>query len=288
MNKILLISTLFLFQNILSQNFTLKGEVRDSKTNAILSYVNIGIPNENVGTVSNQEGQFKLKLNDTINLNREIYFSYIGYKTKTIKIGELKKDRLNIVALESDTNQLKEVVVTLKKSKQKKIGRTSKGLGLMHMNFYNYYEKDVDDRRSQEIGMKMKIKKDCRIDDLNFNITSNEFKSVKFRLNFYAIKGNLPSDLLLSKDIIFEIKDGFLGWFKADLKPYNIFIDKENEEVAVTIQWLESKKIEEKSKYFAISIAKSPTSTFYYREKGMDSWTKSNSSLSFYLNGLCD
>ena len=288
MAKIILICTLFIIQNLFSQNFTIKGEVRDSKTKAVLSYVNIGIPNENVGTVSNQEGQFNLKLNDSINLKKEIYFSYIGYKTKTIKIGELKKDHQNIVALESDMNQLKEVVVSLKKPKQKKIGRASKGLGLMHMNFYTYSEKDVDDRRSKEVGMKMKIKKDCRIDDLNFNVTSNDFKSLKFRLNFYAIKDNLPSDLLLSKDIIFEIKDGFLGWFKVDLKPYDIYIDKENEEFAVTIQWLESKKIEEKSKYFAISIAKSPTSTFYYREKGMDSWTKSNSSLSFYLNGMCD
>ena len=55
----------------------------------------------------------------------------------------------------------------------------------MHTNFYTYEEKGVDDRLSKEIGMKFKLQNDCKINDLNFNITSNEFSSLKFRLNIY-------------------------------------------------------------------------------------------------------
>ncbi len=74
---------------------------------------------------------------------------------------------------------------------------------------FNYYEKDVDDRLSKEIGMKFKLKKDCKINDLNFNINSNEFSSLKFRLNFYKIENGFPTILIFEKDIVFEIKDEF-------------------------------------------------------------------------------
>lgn len=157
----------------------------------------------------------------------------------------------------------------------------------MHFNFYTYHEKDVDDRLSKEIGIKFKLKKDCKIENLNFNITQNDFKSLKFRLNFYKIENGLPTELLNEKDIIFEIKENFTGWYSFDLKPFDIFLDRENDDVAATIQWIESVKTDEKSKYFAISTAISATETAFYREKAMDVWTKTGQGLSFYLNAMC-
>lgn len=185
---------------------------------------------------------------------------------------------------------LDEVIISAKNMEFKamKLGRSSKGLGLTHANFYTYYEKDVDDRLSKEMGMKIKIKKNCHIKDLNFNITSNDFQSLKFRVNFYRIDDGKPSDLIVFKNMIFEIKDNFLGWFKVDLEPYEIFLKEETQEVAVTIQWLESVKKDEKSKYFSFSTASSPTHTAYFREKAMDTWTSSGQSLSFYLNARCN
>jgi len=94
--------------------------------------------------------------------------------------------------------------------------------------------------------------------------------------------------LIVQENIIFEIKDNFLGWFKVDLEPYEIYLKEETEEVVVTIQWLESVKENEKSKYFAISTAGSPTHTAYFREKAMDNWDKGGQNLSFYLNAMCE
>jgi hypothetical protein len=282
-----LIFILFFSQIAFAQK-NITGKVIDSKTKEFLSFVNIGIPNENIGTVSDQEGHFNLKLNDTISFTKEILFSYIGYKTKAASISSLLNTSEVIIDLERDINQLNEVVVTLKMPKGKKIGRTAKGLGLMHANFYSSYEKNVEDRLSKEIGMRMKVKKNCLIEDLNFNVTSNEFKTLKFRLNIYSIKNNIPDDLLIKKDIIFEINNGFLGWYKVNLKDYDIFIGKENEDIAVTIQWIASEKMNEKSKFFSISTAVSTGSTSYYREKGFDSWKKGGSNLSFYLNAMCN
>jgi len=272
--------------NSFSQNKTINGEIKDAENKTYLQYANIGISNKNTGTVSNSDGKFSLKINEKINENDLVSFSYVGYKTKIIAISKLSLLN-NVIELEPEKNQLDEVVVKFAKPKPKIFGRNSKGFGLMHSNFYSYYEKDVDDRLSKEIGMKFKLKKDCKINDLNFNITSNEFSSLKFRLNFYKVENGFPTELIIEKDIVFEIKDEFKGWFNLDLKPYDIYLDKETEDIAVTIQWVESKKANVKSKYFGISTALSATEISFFREKSMDSWKKSGQSLSFYLNTMC-
>lgn len=284
-------SIIFVFISVIvhSQEKIITGKVWSFENNEPLAYVNIGIKNKTVGTVSNNNGLFKLSLNDKVSSKDTVVFSYIGFKTEKYLVLELNKIKKPIL-LQTKNMELDEVVVSSKKIKlkSKKIGRTSKGLGLFHSNFYSYYEKDVDDRLSKERGMKFKMRRNCHIKDLNFNITSNDFKSLKFRVNFYKIKDGLPTDLIVQDNIVFEIKDNFLGWFNVDLEPYEIFFNKDIEDVAVTIQWIESVKANEKSKYFAISTASSPTHTAYFREKAMDSWDKGGQNLSFYLNAMCE
>jgi len=272
--------------NMFAQKKNISGEIKDSQSNSILEYVNIGIANKNTGTVSNSKGIFNLRLNDKVTANDTIVFSHVGYKSKKIIVNQLKQEN-NLILLEPSDNMLKEVVIKFKQPKTKQFGRSSKGLSLMHSNFYYAFDKDVDDRLSREKGMKFKIKKDCKVNDFNFNITANEFKSVKFRLNFYKIENDLPTNLIVDKDIIFEIKNGFRGLYTLDLKPYDIYIDKEMGDIAVTIQWIESVKENEESKFLAISTAMSATETSFYREKNMSSWHKSGQSLTFYLNTLC-
>ena len=284
--KINLLLFLVIISNSFAQEKIINGEIKDAENKTFLQYANIGISNKNTGTVSNFDGKYSLKINENINENDVVTFSYVGYQTKTIEISKLNFLN-NVIELEPEKNQLDEVVVKFVKPKPKILGRNSKGFGLMHTNFYTYYEKDVDNRLSKEIGMKFKLKKDCKINDLNFNITSNEFSSLKFRLNFYKIENGFPTEIIVEKDIVFEIKYEFKGWFNLDLKPYEIYLDKETEDIAITIQWVESKKANEKSKYFGISTAMSATETSFFKEKSMDSWKKSGQSLSFYLNAMC-
>ncbi len=247
-----------------SQQETLSGKVLNLENSEPLAYVNIGIKNKTVGTVSDKNGLFKLILNDKVTSKDTVVFSYVGFKTKKYLISELNK-LIDAIVLQPKNVELDEVVLSTKKIKlkSKKIGRTSKGLGLMHSNFYTYNEKGVDDRLSKEKGMKFKMRRNCHIKDLNFNITSNDFKSLKFRVNFYKIKDGLPTHLIIQENIIFEIKDNFLGWFTVNLEPYEIYLAEKVEEIAVTIQWLESVKSNEKSKYFAISTASLPTHSLF-------------------------
>lgn len=239
--------------------------------------------------VSDAEGLFTLVLNDQITSKDTVIFSHIGFKTAKCSVSELKGNKDIILLLPQDT-ELDDVVITAQKIrlKSRKIGKHSKDLGLMHSNFYSYYDKDVDDRLSRETGMRLKMRRNCHIEALNFNVTLNDFKSVKFRVNFYSIENDIPTNLIVQKDIIFEIKDTYLGWFKVDLESYEIYLKEDIEEVAVTIQWLESVKDDEKKKYFAISTSVSPFNTAYFRDRVMDTWSTGGQSLSFYLDAMCE
>ena len=272
--------------SIYSQQKFIEGEIQNSKNFESLAYVNIGIVNKNIGTVSNIKGKFRLKLNQEISKNDTITFSHVGFLSKHILVSALSNN--NTILLKPKVNDLNEVIVKAKTPKPKKIGRHSKGLGLMHANFYSYYDEDVDDNLSRERGMKLNIKKNCSIKDLNFNITSNDFSSLKFRVNFYKIENDLPTKLIIDKNIIFEIKDSFLGWFTVDLEPYDVYFNEETGNIAVSIQWVESIKSNEKSKYFSISTAASPIDTACFRDKAMSKWTKNDQSFSFYLNAMCN
>lgn len=269
-----------------AQENSISGEIKDSKNNSNLDYVNIGISNKNTGTISDLKGNFNLKLNNKVSPNDTIVFSHIGFETKKIMVSQLQSDN-NKIILEPSENTLREVLVKFKKPKSKQFGRSSKGLALMHSNFFYAMDKTIDDRLSREKGMQFKIKKDCKVNDFNFNITANDFKSVKFRLNFYKVENDLPSKIIIEKDILFEVMDGFRGLYTLDLQAYNIYLDKEMGEIAVTIQWIESVKKDENSMFFAISTAMSPTETSFYREKNMSTWYKSGQSLTFYLNTMC-
>lgn len=280
----------FLFFLSFSLSFSqeiIKGKIIDSNNKLELSYVNIGVANKNTGTVSDSLGNFIMKLNN-VNSKDKITISHIGYKTKEFDVSNFLKKSIITIELEPNVTELAEVVVKFKTPKNKKLGRSGKGLGLMHHNFYSAYEEDVDDRLSKELGVKLNFNRNCKINALNFNITSNEFRSLKFRVNFYSIKKGFPKDLINSQDIIFEIKDGFLGWYQVDLKPYNIYLDKEMKEAAITLQWIESKKTKINSKFFSISTAMATDKKAFFRDKAMGKWFRSKAKPSLYLDAECN
>ncbi|HSR38892.1 MAG TPA: carboxypeptidase-like regulatory domain-containing protein, partial [Phnomibacter sp.] len=195
----------------------IKGTTIDNATGTPLPYTSIGIPHKSIGTVSDSSGQFTLTLPPDHPLTDSIVFSHVGYESQAKRIDGLLR-QVSAIRLQPSTNSLSEVVVKPKITKSKIVGRNGKGLSTFHYNFYTASEKSVDDRLSKEAGMLFELKDECRIDELNFYISGNEFRSLKFRVLFYHVKDGLPTTPMFDRDIIFEIKDGYRGWFKVDLK----------------------------------------------------------------------
>lgn len=73
----------------------LRGRVMDAQNKQPLAYATIGIPGRRIGTVSNSDGYFILKLPDSLNIT-SLQFSYMGYESKDFPVELFEKQQINI------------------------------------------------------------------------------------------------------------------------------------------------------------------------------------------------
>lgn len=85
----------------------ISGQITDS--HSALPYANIGIRGKQVGTISNQNGEFSLTLSSS-NQKDTLVVSYVGYKNFEIPIVQLKENEVSII-LQEDFISLQEVVI---------------------------------------------------------------------------------------------------------------------------------------------------------------------------------
>ena len=89
--------------------FTVSGTVKDQKTKKRLEYVNISVPGTNVGTITNSDGEFSIKVQDSLNA-KVVEISHIGYYNYRIALtGEDMTEGNYLLA--QNANVLEEVVV---------------------------------------------------------------------------------------------------------------------------------------------------------------------------------
>lgn len=99
-------------QNESDSYLTVTGQLKDAKTGEKIIYATITVPNTGIGTVSNSDGEFLLKINKGVNAeNFEV--SHLSYATTTFKISEsLGKNKT--FYLEPQLIMLKEISVVPK------------------------------------------------------------------------------------------------------------------------------------------------------------------------------
>jgi hypothetical protein len=95
-NSVLRIGILIIFMSasgsVYAQNgdnsyVTVTGVLKDAKTGDKIIYANVSVPGTGVGTVSNSDGEFTLKVNKS--LNADVFeISHLSYATKRFKISE--------------------------------------------------------------------------------------------------------------------------------------------------------------------------------------------------------
>ncbi len=88
---------------------SIKGQVLDKATKKPLPFVTIAIMDRNIGTISNFDGFFSLKLNPQY-LNSSITVSHLGYKSQHIPIKALKDQKVDIL-LETEYISIQEVII---------------------------------------------------------------------------------------------------------------------------------------------------------------------------------
>jgi len=92
-----------------TQYFTISGTLYDKITQEPIIYASVGISEVGIGTITNQEGEFRLRLPQVF-LQAEIHLSHLGYLPQDITC-KLLADKHNTFFLEPNSIPLQEVVV---------------------------------------------------------------------------------------------------------------------------------------------------------------------------------
>ena len=93
------------------KNINFRGKVIDREEKEVLPYTSISVIGGNIGTISNIDGEFELKIPETL-IKDTLIVSCLGYKQYRIPVSEINESAATIF-LQPTSFQLKEIKVTV-------------------------------------------------------------------------------------------------------------------------------------------------------------------------------
>ena len=243
MKKLLLISALSVMMFPAVSQIVLTGKTINSKDGTAIPFVNIGILNSDVGTISDEDGSFLIKITKQ-HATSSLYFSALGYKKLSLSIDSLKKVQFLEVAFEEDVTQLKPVTVTGKKFRRKFLfgNDTSEG-GTVYADTVTAGSSIavLIDNNLDPYNLKYpKFECPALVENVAVRVAKNTFKEFRLRVRLYAVDPvtGLPGDDLLNKSIVAasNIKK---GWLEIDLLNHFITV---NGPFYLGFEWILEKK----------------------------------------------
>lgn len=172
----------------------IKGVVKDSISGKPIPYVNIWVENENIGTTSEENGEFTISSTEK---NKNLIFSALGFEKKIIRAS-----KAILVNLKPMVYQLDEVVILSERLETKKIeiGDTDNQI---YQSFDNGPRIDTKFFPYRPAYKKTKFIKNVTIE------TDSRIENATIKIHFYSIDANgFPSQEMLDKDFIVSVKKG--------------------------------------------------------------------------------
>lgn len=240
---------------------TIRGTVKNHNGEPI-SYCSIGIRNSDTGAVSDENGNYTLTISD--DLKEDIIFSAFGYQDEKKHKNELLKN--SHLILEPESTVMETMVINLQKMKEKTIGQKKRPM----LTFSKMFDKNVP---TIEQGTIFKLYEKTKLKSYQFHIIpSSRYAQITLKLNIYEVKNNIPGKVLLDENIIF--KTSATGWQKIDLSSYGLVFNNKNE-IAVTMQLVDYKPLENEAFSFGISAKKSLAKNLLFRYQSQGNWERS-------------
>ncbi len=261
MRNYFIISTLIISLSIHAQ-IQLKGNVKDSN-NLAIPYCSIGMKNSEIGAITDENGNFSIEIPEN-NTQNEIVFEAAGYDEKILSVKDLQQN--STIILHEKSINLNEVLVKTEQMKDKIIGQKTRPM----LTFSKMFNENVP---TIEQGNIFDIYPKTRLNAYNFYIIpSSKFEEITLKINIYSVKNGLPSESLLDENIIY--KTTTTAWQKIDLSPYK-FRFKNVEQIAVTVQLVDYKKLENQDFVFGVSAKKSTAKDLLFRYQSQGNWEAS-------------
>lgn len=253
----------FLFAPIYLQAQTIvQGTVKDQENNPI-PYCSIGIKDSRTGSLTNEKGQYKLVMPDSLK-NNTIIFSALGYIEKTVSLAEIQKN--SNVVLSEKVSMLKEVSISSTKLKEKIIGQESRPF----LTFSRMFDQNTP---TIEQGNSFQLFAETRLNSYHFYIMpSSRYKQITLKLNIYKLKNNVPEESLLAENVLF--KTTTTGWQNIDLSPYALHF-KDLDKIAITLQLVDQQPLPDTDFVFGLSAKKSISKNLLFRYQSQSNWERS-------------
>jgi hypothetical protein len=211
--------TLLLFVLLISEqgySQTSKGKVVLKETNSGIGFVNIGVIGGNIGTVSDEFGNFTISLEDKYDKD-SIRFSMIGYEPKSYLVSSFKKDSISVVYLSPKSYTLPEIKVVYRRPRKIRLGYPIES-NLLRSGF-------AANDLGSELGVKLKVRGIVKLRDINFNVAVCTFDSVTYRLNIYQLVNDTEYRNILTRPVYITFsKDKIDKVIKFDLTNYSIMV----------------------------------------------------------------
>lgn len=214
--------------NISFAQIVIQGKILNRETREPIAYVNIGIANSNVGTLSNSDGSFSIPIPTRLK-GDTLIFSALGFAKRAIPIQFIRLQKELTVYLFEKTTLLNSVVISAKRQRNKtfELGNSSfkggviitdttyagRSVSLLIENKQPYFQKD--------------LVFPVYLETARLRIFKNNLESLKFRLRINdvdSITGD-PANDLLAQSIIVE-STMRKGWLEFDLSNLNFQVSK--------------------------------------------------------------
>ena len=259
----------------------ISGMIMEKGSSQSLAYVSIGIPDKSLGTVADSTGHFTMIIQKE-NLTDSLLISLVGYESRKVSISEFVANNNHIIELSRKYYELQEIVIGNKQQMVSEVaGRKSDGRTLQ----FSFIDKNAKANcLGSEIGMKIKPGKvPAILQDFNWNFSGNNLASIKFRVNVYSLKNNLPDTLLSRSEIYTTVTNSKTGWNKVDLTAYHITV---NSDFVISLEWVENSVNENEKPKVLLPGGISFSNTSYFRLASQDKWRKGSVIISFNVTLL--
>jgi len=263
---------------------TLFGTVSNGATGDKMPYATVVVVGHEIGTLADKDGVYRLVTTSDVLPVDAVQFSHVGFETTTRMVAELLNCEVN-VTLQPVAYQIEGIVVTNRKSRNVKLGHSSGGARMFSSPFFTGGEVRKGDRVGKELGTTIRVRHDSQLLSFNMLISMNRYLTARFRLSFYAMNGDVPGDVIVHKDIMFEVADRARGRFEVDLTPYDIWLDG-GQEVLATLTLLDDDGVEAPNLFFLNSNMLSGKGIFR-RSVGDREWERAkNGVVTIYFDAI--
>jgi hypothetical protein len=231
--------------------------------------VNVGIIGKNVGTVTDQSGNFTLEIDNIYN-NDSIRFSMIGYEPKSFLVSTFKENSAKPVYLSPKSYYLTEVKVFYHRTKEIMLG-TPVISDALKSGF-------ADNNLGSELGIMVDTKGQVKLEDINLNVAVCTYDSVTYRLNIYKSIDEIEYKNILSEPVYISFsKDKIKNVVTFDLRKYSIIVEGN---VLITLELY--KDLGEGRLLFYTQFF---TGLTYHKKTSEGKWTKAPGEVGMYLHG---